>query len=150
MALINATVSKVAVAVSIVGLFFFALYEAPRKIRYQKAFLGETPMQLEFALTPLERYTGLSKRSSLCDQCGLLFLFPDKDTRTFVMRQMNFPLDIIWLDEDRVIGFSKNLAPEEEPYTPYRSPRAVNAVLEVPAGFVDQTKIKLGDALRYE
>jgi len=115
------------------------------------ATIKNQPLKLELALNNKQWFDGLSNRASLCDNCGMLFIFPDLSAKTFVMRQMNFPLDIIWLNNKTVIAYAENLQPEASPpYTPYQSPEPVNAVLEVPAGFVKTNNIKIKDILTYE
>ena len=54
-------------------------------------------IKTEIARTPYQFYQGLSKRARICVDCGMLFVFSDFDERTFVMRDMNFPLDIIFI-----------------------------------------------------
>jgi len=116
-----------------------------------KATIKNQPLKLELALNNKQWFDGLSNRASLCDNCGMLFIFPDLSAKTFVMRQMNFPLDIIWLNNKTVVAYTENLPPEASPpYTPYQSPEPVNAVLEVPAGFVKANNIKINDVLTYE
>lgn len=103
---------------------------------------------LEQALTPTEHYLGLSHRESLCEQCGMLFVFSNSIERTFVMREMNFSLDIVWLNGGEVIGLDENLEPEETPpYRLYDSPAPVDRVLELPSGGASRYNLKIGDKL---
>ncbi len=91
---------------------------------------------------------GLSDRESLDADRGMLFVFPDKQVRTFWMKNMNFPLDIIWISDDEVAGISADLPPEgEAPARTYGSISPVNYVLEVNAGFAAQYHIKAGDSV---
>jgi len=93
---------------------------------------------------------GLSNKPKLGDDEGMLFVFDTKQKRTFWMKQMNFPLDIIWIYDDRIVNISKNLPPEgENPANKYSSQYSVNYVLEVNAGFADNNKIKIGDIVQY-
>ena len=93
---------------------------------------------------------GLSDVKILDKDSGMLFVFPTKEVRTFWMKDMNFPLDIIWITDNKIIGIEKNLQPEgSHPLRSYQSPSAVNYVLEVNAGFCEKEKIKIGDMLRY-
>ena len=68
-----------------------------------------------------------------------------------VMRDMHFPLDIIWLDGNKIIDIAPNLPPEpglaEEQLTIYRSRAASTLVLELPAGFMERTSLKIGDVI---
>lgn len=104
----------------------------------QKVVFGQLngkPIQLEVADSAAEQYQGLSDRETLCDNCGMIFLYPDPRPLTFVMRRMNFPLDIVWIREGEIIGINYNLAPEHtDPYVPYSSPDEADTVLELKAG----------------
>jgi hypothetical protein len=103
-------------------------------------------IKVEIADTPAERYKGLSGRENLCGDCGMLFKFDDKRERAFVMREMNFPLDIIWINDEKIVKIDKGLPPKgHNPVNLYKSDTAVNYVLEVNAGFVDKYGIKAGD-----
>lgn len=46
-----------------------------------------------------ERYTGLSNYESLEDGHGMLFVFNNKESHTFVMRDMDFGIDIIFINK---------------------------------------------------
>ncbi len=133
----------------IIGLFFVTIDESLhiKKRHFINAQLSSQSLRLETAENSAEWYQGLSNRTQLCDNCGMIFLFPSLEQRSFVMRNMNFGLDIIWIKNGEVIGFEKSLAPEQEPYTPYRSPDAINTVLELPAGFIDKYTITVGSKL---
>ena len=80
----------------------------------------------------------------------MIFIFSDSAKRNFVMREMRYPLDMIWVNNNKVIGVSENLQPEQAPYTVYSSPSAANMVIEVPAGYVQKNKITINHQLEYE
>ncbi|MDZ7731550.1 MAG: DUF192 domain-containing protein [Natrialbaceae archaeon] len=63
-----------------------------------------------------ERYTGLSQNRITARGSGMLFVHDDVDERTYVMRDMSFGLDIIFLDADGTIT-SIHDAPEPPPGT---------------------------------
>ncbi len=145
------TISLLLIVVMILLGVLVVSIKQPIKHDFIKAILGNQVLQLEIASDSLAWFNGLSHRSGLCETCGMLFIFPQAENKTFVMRQMNFPLDIIWLNNQIVIGYEENLQPEkQEPYTQYRSPGLVDMVLEVPAGFVKTYQITQGDKLSYE
>lgn len=109
-----------------------------------------TTIKIEIANTPELKYQGLSGRKSLCANCGMLFIFKNKTRPTFVMRQMYFPLDIIWIEDDSIKQIDKNLSPEgEQPINFYQSQEDVNYVLEVNAGYSDKNNIKVGDKIEF-
>lgn len=103
-------------------------------------------IQAEVALSSEEHYLGLSGRESLCADCGLLFKFSNREPRVFVMRDMNFPLDILFISEGRIVSLAENLAPEDkEPERFYSSGEPVELVLEVNGGYSAAHNFKVGD-----
>ena len=90
---------------------------------------------------------GLSGRKSLCPDCGLLFVYPDYQVRTFWMKGMNFPLDIVWLKDEIIAGFEENIPPfnAQGQISRMLSNEPVNLVLELNAGWIGQNQIKIGD-----
>lgn len=110
--------------------------------------INDNKIKIEVAATASQQYLGLSKRKSLCTNCGMLFIFPNKENQTFVMRNMEFPLDIIFIDDDTIIDIASNLSPEgETPKREYRSSAPVNRVLELPGDYSRQNNIKVGDKI---
>ncbi len=92
-----------------------------------------------------EQIKGLSNRDNLDDDSGMLFVFQDKQIRRFWMKNMYFPLDIIWIDDNKIVKIDKNLPPEgENPQNIYSSEIPVNYVLEVNGGYCDKHNIKVG------
>jgi uncharacterized membrane protein (UPF0127 family) len=113
--------------------------------------INKTKINLvDIADTQEKSYMGLSFRESICANCGMLFSFEEKKEHTFVMRDMMFPLDIIWIDDEIVVKISKNLEPEgHDTKNIYKSDQSVNNVLEVNGGFTDKENIKVGDMVKY-
>ena len=102
---------------------------------------------MEVADEPSEHAQGLSGRKT---PQSMLFLFETKFPYSFWMPDMFFPIDIIWLDENRVIGFEKNVPPEEPAQTYYRPTAAISGVIEMPSGSVDDLALEVGDLLDIE
>jgi uncharacterized membrane protein (UPF0127 family) len=106
---------------------------------------------VEIAQTPDKHYQGLSFRESICGDCGMLFIFPEKTERTFVMRNMLFPLDIIFIEDETVVNIYKNLEPEGSfPKFYYKSFTPVNRVLELNAGLADELNLQTGDKIIFK
>jgi len=132
----------------IVGLFLAirAVSQSPQALN--RAKLGEGELFLELARTSRETTKGLSDRKSLPADQGMLFIFDGYSPRSFWMKNMNFPLDIIWLNDKVVTGIAVAVPPEGEwPQTHYSSPGPANMVLEVNAGWTEKNKIKIGEVL---
>lgn len=88
--------------------------------------------------TAVGRAEGLSGKKSLDEDSGMLFIFNSPGEYGFWMRDMNFPIDIIWIMDGKIAGISENLKPEPEKsiltLTVHKPPKPVDTVLEVPAG----------------
>lgn len=92
-------------------------------------------LQFEIADTPELRERGLSGRLELPDHYGMLFIFPEKDTYGFWMKDMYVSIDIIWLsDEGVVLGVERAVSPATYPAVFY-PPEPVKYVLETRAGY---------------
>lgn len=94
---------------------------------------------------------GLGGRDSLGKYDGMLFVFPDSKQHVFVMRDMKFPLDIIWFNDGAIIDIAPNLPTEfdktEQELTLYPARDNSDRVLEIPAGFAQKYNLKIGDKL---
>ncbi len=111
--------------------------------------LGEVAVQAEVVKTPGKLYLGLGNRQGLPEGRGMLFLMPRMQVQVFCMRDMHFPLDIIWIAYGKVAGIAKQVSHEDQRQS-YASPVPVNYVLEVPAGFCDKYGIVVNDRVAFE
>ena len=106
--------------------------------------IGETTFKVEIANTYDARARGLSGRKSLATDTGLLFLFDTPARYGFWMKDMSFPIDIIWIgDNGKVVFIEKDVKPSTYPKVFYSSGPA-NFVLELNAGAADNHSIKIG------
>ncbi len=93
------------------------------------------------------RALGLSFREGLSASSGMLFIFEDTEEHGFWMKDMRFPIDIAWLDEDFcIIHIEQNLAPSTYP-TVYEPNAPARYVLEVSAGFFESRNAQKGDCI---
>jgi uncharacterized protein len=103
---------------------------------------------VEIASTPEEQTKGLSGHPPIKDNEGMLFIFTDSIPRTFWMKNMLYPLDIIWINDNKIINISKRLPPEgETPKNKYYSEKSANSVLEINGGLADKLIFKVGDQI---
>lgn len=115
-----------------------------------KISINDHVIRVEIASSPISQSKGLSNRTSLKDDEGMLFTFPRKDLYSFWMKEMNFPLDFIWIDKETVVDVSRNIpvftSGELQTYSgrlPY------DKVLEISAGSADKYGIKIGDKVTF-
>lgn len=108
-------------------------------------------VSVELATTSAAVQKGLSGRASLASRSGMLFIFSKPDIYRFWMPDMRFPLDIMWIEDGRVVDISANVSNEFDPRKPkFYSPRTpVRYVLEVNAGFAKQHAIEIGDPVLF-
>lgn len=113
--------------------------------------IGGQETRVLVADTPARRLKGWSDRKNMGKYGGMLFIFPESGRYAMVMRDMRFPLDIVWLDGNKIIDIAPNLSPEpnvpEEKLTIYGARASSTMVLELPAGFRDRTGLKIGDTV---
>jgi uncharacterized protein len=109
--------------------------------------VGGVSIQVEVASDDAEREAGLSGRAGLPPGQGMLFVFPEPASDGFWMKEMNFPLDIIYAKADgTIVTIWPDLSPSTYPQAFYPvSP--VQYVLEVPANFAAQNSIVVGSKI---
>jgi uncharacterized protein len=104
------------------------------------------PQNLEIAKTPQERSIGLMNRDSLCETCGMLFVFDSPAIQSFWMKNTKIPLDMIFLDETgNVVTIHEKTTPFQESPS-YQSTKPAKYVLEVNAGWTQKLLLSVGDS----
>lgn len=105
---------------------------------------------LETADTDIERVKGLSGRSCIGEYQGMLFAFDEPGKHGIWMKDMLFPVDILWLDADKkVIDKRANVSPDSYPEVFYPATDA-SYVIELAAGAATENDIRLGTMLNWE
>ena len=108
-----------------------------------------TKIDIEFAETEYETQTGLMYRSGMEDNQGMLFIFEDSRMHSFYMKNTEFALDILFINEQlKLVSFKDNAQPLDETGIPSRFP--VRYVLEVNAGLREKWGLATGDSLAFD
>jgi len=122
------------------------------KVTIQDAKTEETLQSLtvQLADSPAKRYIGLSETTSLKKNEGMLFIHEEEEKSSYVMRNMAFPLDIIFIAADGRITAIKQAELETEFKTDdlTRYLGYGKYVLEVNYGFADKHSIEIGDKVK--
>ncbi len=117
----------------------------------QKIIINNNEIQVEIVADVKSRHHGLSERESLCENCGMFFVFDNKGLYDFWMKDMRFPLDIIYIDGNRIVEIFKNVQIlENEKITTISPKKEADRVLEINAGFSDKLGIKEGQILKFD
>ena len=91
-------------------------------------------IRTEVVSSDQEQEKGLSGRECIGPNHGMLFIFSEPGRYNFWMKDMKFPIDILWLDsEKKVIEVTADISPDSYPQT-FTSANPASYVLEVKAG----------------
>ena len=110
---------------------------------------------VDIADDPAERTLGLSGRESLDRDAGMWFVRDAEIVGSFWMREMRFPIDIVWIGADLRVVDVTHSAPVPQPGTPIEqlprySPSAPAAfVLEITAGLAEELGIDPGTHVEF-
>ena len=133
----------------ILGVFiitlFLIFFFLKKSVNNYVVFPDQTIFEIELAKTPKEQALGLAKRDKIDPLKGMLFIFPKKQKPTFWMKDMNFPIDLLWLDNGKIIDWEKNMLLDQQTYQPDQN---IDQVLEIAAGTIKKHHLKIGDQLK--
>lgn len=148
--------------VTSICLFFFSPLQSGNKIEIP--FLPQKPsvttlevenvtFQVEVADTNSKRSKGLGGRSGLGEKEGMLFIFETVDKHPFWMKGLSFPLDFVWIADNKVVDTTENVPPQasgqpDSDLPIYSSKVNADKVLEVNGGTVKKFNIKVGDEIK--
>ena len=130
-----------------VGLSVYSVKHRSEDGRGMIYRIGTHEFHAEIADTEEGRGRGLGYRSSLCTDCGMLFVFPQSDRYGFWMKGMEFPLDILWVRDSRVVFIEKGIAVDDQ--RTLIPPVSADQVFEMNAGLVDRYGIAIGDRAEF-
>lgn len=109
-------------------------------------------ISIELAETQQKRTLGLSGRESLKENQGMLFVFEQPFKAGFWMKDMLFPLDMVWIRDNRIVDISTNALPEpgksDYELTIYSPKTEIDSVLELNAGWAKQNNLSVGDEVK--
>ena len=76
-------------------------------------YIADIPLWVEVANSLEKRRLGLSGRKILKEDRGILFVFDKPSNHGIWMKDMNFPIDIFWIDsENRIVDIQMRATPE--------------------------------------
>lgn len=153
----------VLLAILVVGLIiFFAskssddasdkIIEVPEEfteIQYQikQVQIKDTLFDVDVAYTQAERVQGLSGTTSIGEFEGLLFPFGSLDKHGIWMKDMNYSIDIIWIDDEfNIVHIEEKVSPDSFPEVFYPTQDSLY-VLEVQNGAVERFSIEVGNTI---
>lgn len=153
-----ALVVVAAVGLALVG-YGQGLYEYPGEDTHDRAVVTLVDedgtelatVRVDVADTRKERIRGLSGHESLANGTGMLFVHPSESEQSYVMRDMAFPIDIVFVAADgTVTAIHEAPIPPDDADSLRRYSGRAKYVLEVPRGYTDHVGLEPGDTVRIE
>jgi uncharacterized membrane protein (UPF0127 family) len=138
------------------NIFLKAIQDASlNEDRYLKAKVTVKGFELnaDLAVTQEQMSKGLSVKDKLEENESMLFVFEDPSRHSFWMKDMKFPIDIIWLDRNgKVVHIEKNLQPCVSVLicTNYSPNTDSQYVLETVSEFTQRHNISVGTDIDFE
>lgn len=139
------------------GSFFNFNFNGNNNSEVSKATakVGNKTYKLILAKTDSEKVKGLSERDSLPKDQGMLFIFKDKAEYGFWMKNMKFPIDILYISDNKIVEIVENAPAPDKNTSPsnlpvYKPAEAVNYVLELNANEVKENKVKKGESVEFK
>lgn len=105
--------------------------------------IADKLLSLELAQSPQARAKGLMHRESLCDDCGMLFVYRQPRFLSMWMKNTRIPLDVAFVDEEGRILVIKSMQPHD--LTPVDSEGPAIYAWEMNQGWFEANNIQVGD-----
>lgn len=128
----------------ILGTFFYTLYQFSRPT----AEIKGRKFQLLVAKSDKDKQIGLSKHKSIKDGEAMVFVFDKEGLYSFWMKDMKFPIDIIYINQNKIVTIYKNLPKDN--LTIYSPTQTADKALEINANLSDKYGFNVGDTVSFK
>lgn len=118
----------------------------------RRIVVGNRRMEAFIADTPRKMTVGLMFRPFIKKNECMLFIFPNDGMHPIWMRNMRFPIDIVWYDsKKRVVDCIEGAKPSRGlNFSSYKPQKPARYVIEFNAGFVKRNRIKRKDVAKFD
>jgi uncharacterized protein len=123
------------------------------RISQPKITIKSHSFNLLLAKTDKEKQVGLSNTKLLSANQGMLFKFDKPDYYSFWMKNMKFPIDIIFIKNNKVVTVYSKVKPPTsvtDQLAIYQPLEPADSVLEINAGLADKYGFKKDSTIQYE
>lgn len=135
---------RIIVIIGLAVVLFAVVFIFLRPAEGTQAVIGRQTYRLETVQDQASRERGLSGRAGLGKRQGMLFIFERSDRACMWMKDMQFAIDMVWLDENkRVVHLKADALPSSYPES-FCPPDLAQYVIELPAGSIVRDKIAQG------
>jgi len=140
------------IVIVVVGIYLVFILLKPSNPK-GKVIISNNEFNVEIASNSISRSRGLSGRDGIEDNGGMLFIFNSSGMPAFWMKGMRFPLDIIWIRDNRIVSIEDSVPVENGKMLlelkKYKPPEPINWVLEINGGLTEKLGIKVGDRVNF-
>lgn len=153
------TIVIVFLVIVVIGVWFVSQKNNAKKTEQSVSIVpektitvGDEVLAVAIADTTSLHQQGLSGVTELGADEGMLFIFNTYDFRSFWMKDMVIPIDIIWIRDHAIIGYEDAVQIEDGvplyALKQYTSPDEVRYVLEVRAGLRQENGWGIGTEIQ--
>ena len=112
--------------------------------------INKTQLKTEVAQTQAQREQGLSGRPCIEPDRGMLFVFDKPGQYAIWMKDMKFPIDIVWINAShKTVGLEVNVAPSTYPDHFVNKDQPALYVLELKANRAKELGVGLGTTVSF-
>jgi hypothetical protein len=145
-----------AVIIGVVGLISIPSESKLESVEFPigTIMIDDIPLEVQIADTEPRRVRGLMFQDQLPYDQGMIFVFDKPGLYSLWMLNMQFPLDMMWFDENgKIIHIEKDVPPCKTPLEIASCQSIIPEgqavyVLEVTSGFVEQNNVTVDSILR--
>lgn len=133
-------------------LFLVIILSRDTSTTKTKVTINNKTFNVFIAKSDIEKQVGLSSKNKISENQGMLFLFDKPAYYSFWMKEMKFPIDIIYIENNKVVTIISSVKPSSNStnlsiYTPKKK---ADMVLEINAGLSEKYNIHEGTTINIE
>ena len=141
---------KIVIGIITILVVIFLAFVLALSFKSPSAKINNHVFKLYEAKNSKDLQVGLSKYKSIPNSRGMVFVFGKADYYPFWMKGMQFPIDIIYIKNDKVVTVLQNLKPGTSSPTIYYPTGPANMVLEINAGLSQKDGITKGSEVEFK
>lgn len=139
----------------IFGIIFFQNpnNKFPLLNKSPKVKINNQTFNVIVAKSSKEKEIGLSEKNNIPQDEGMLFLFDNPDYYAFWMKNMKFPIDIIYIKDGKIVTIYSSVSQPKSPednLPVYQPKSTADKVLEINSGLSSKYKFTEGDSVSFE
>ncbi|MEK7559146.1 MAG: DUF192 domain-containing protein [Patescibacteria group bacterium] len=142
---------KIAIIIGVLIIIGLGIWAWQASEKSPVAKINNRSFKLYVAKTEKDKQIGLSKYKKIENERGMVFSFSKANYYPFWMKEMKFPIDIIYINDGKIVTIYRNVPTPKDKLSPpvYNSTKPADTVLEVNAGLSQKYNFKEGDTVSF-